>query len=71
MSIRSARDFQFKRLHDNSDVWKLVDYLRPRGYVVHNTMNNNTIELIVKPHPKPDDMEYIKEVMFAHNKGKI
>ena len=68
MSIQSVRDFKFKRLADNSDVWKAVDYLRARGYIVHNTMNHNDIELIVNPHPKPDDMAFIKEVMFSHNR---
>lgn len=65
--MKSFRDFQFKRLADNSDVWKLVDYLRGKGYIVHNSMNHDDIEMIVVNHPHPDDMAYIKEVMFAHN----
>lgn len=65
--MRSAFRHIIPTLSDNSLFWKMVDFLKKNLYIVeydmHNVISGNNILFDVRPYPKPDDLQFIKEII--------
>lgn len=65
--MRSTFRHIIPTLSDNSLFWKMVDFLKKNLYIVEydmpNVISGNNILFDVRPYPKPDDLQFIKEII--------